>query len=157
MKEPLLLRKKIYTSLKTIKNFQLIKLQSDKNILQKNAEQAEESMKNKKSNISNAEQTVKAATESGANLDIEQLINHRKYIEKLQDDLTRETLLKRSIDKRHKDQIKKIEKNYGQSKLYDKLIIKNNCLLVDHLEKNEQKTMDDMGTSRKQLLSVSFL
>ena len=157
MKESLLFRKKIYTSIKNMKNFQLIKLQADKVILQKNAARAHESISEKENNISNTEALIKASTENGAAIDVERLINHRKYIEKLQDDLIRETLLKRSIDKRHKDQIKLIEANYGQSKLYEKIITKNNGILISHIDKNEQKTMDDISTSRKQLLSVSLL
>lgn len=140
--------------MKKIKNFELIKLQEDNDTLKKNAEHVKSSINTKKDDIKNLHLSIEKIFDQESSVDLTILEIHKAYINKLQDDILRESILEKSIAKRCKEQTKLINENYGKSKLYEKLEQKNHKIITKNIDVDEQKNIDELSLSKKNIMSV---
>jgi hypothetical protein len=152
MKDSLLMRKKVYSSMKMIKGFQQMKLQSEKAAIDQNLEKTNNVIESQEEGIANTLSAIESASSRDLAIDLELFLSHKRFVEKQQEDLLRQQFLQRSLNKRHKDQLVKIKDNYRQETLYRTLVESSQLELEKIFEKKEQEEIDDISSVRYEIL-----
>jgi flagellar biosynthesis chaperone FliJ len=145
------LKKKIYSSLESIRSFQMREAQVEAGKTHEEVRVVNGNLENHKQAMVDISSQIKRSANPNESLDLELLSNRLKYFERLKDEVTHQEIIKKNLDQKYNRQVKVVNKKYQQSKLYERLVDKNNAVMAGGIIREEQKELDEICSIQSSL------
>jgi flagellar biosynthesis chaperone FliJ len=145
------LKKKIYSSLESIRSFQMREAQVEAGKTHEKVQVVKGNLEKYKQAMVDISSQIKRSANPNESLDLELLSNRLKYFERLKDEVTNQEIVKQNLDQKYNRQVKVVNKKYQQSKLYERLVDKNNSVIAGSIMREEQKEIDEICSVQSSL------